>query len=224
MKKQIFLLLSITLFLTITGCKKTPTAKIVLSTYEYAAGDEVSFQSSCTDYESLEWNLGDKTAVTEASPKKKFTTSGYYNIYLTAYSKKKKSFDQDMITIKIKEPEALQAIGSFYGSDCDYTYNITVTKSTVQPGGNDLDLTVKNLRNGTFSAFNVRYNILNNSYTVLNNGSITGTYLGYNMYATISNFTYNTSTRYLSFNYKFDQSPNSTGCWVCNCSYSGKKN
>ncbi len=129
-----------------------------------------------------------------------------------------------MITIKIKEPQGLQAVGVYHGSDCDYNYNLTVTKSTIQPGGNNLDLTVTNLRNGTFSAFTVRYNTLNNSYTVLNNGSITGSYLGYTMYATISNFSYNPSNNYLGFDYKFDQIPNSTGCWVCNCSYFGEKN
>lgn len=131
--KHIKLFAILSAFLVLSSCTKTPVAKINLTKKQFSQGEKISFTHSSSDYASLVWNLGNGKEIKEENPSRTFDTSGFYTIYLTAYDKRRRSFDQDVQVIEITLPAIS---GNYKASDCKTSsYNTTITQDLTYSGG-----------------------------------------------------------------------------------------
>lgn len=116
---SVMLLFSVVL---LTSCIKKPSASFSVSNTNPKVGESVSFTNTSTDAKTYEWNFGDGYTSSESNPSHVYSSAGYKNVTLTAYSKKEKKSDNSSASINVK------AIGDvMFWTDESTVYNITVT-------------------------------------------------------------------------------------------------
>lgn len=116
-------LLSLALLLAgLSSCG--PTARFLVETDERTAPTEIRFNNESEKAESYRWDFGDGNTSTDENPRHRFTTSGNYDVSLTAIDgKKEKTTTQ---TLQITAPlKCLVEIETKFGNMVVWLYDST---------------------------------------------------------------------------------------------------
>lgn len=104
MKRLIYLSLVFTIILF--SCEKTPDASFFCATDEPEVGKEVFFNNNSDNANEYEWDFGDGYTSTARNPVHVYTTTGLYEVKLTAYSRAGLS-SEATLTIEVFMPSLL---------------------------------------------------------------------------------------------------------------------
>ena len=115
MKKTIFTFLAVSLILI--SCEKRPTASFTTDSNEWEVGQTVLFYNNSNNSERFEWDFGDGYTSGDRDPVHIFTSTGTYEVTLTAISKSGQS-DITSLTISIMVPTLLEVeVREYYSED-----------------------------------------------------------------------------------------------------------
>ena len=102
-KKLSLAILSVILILS--ACKKPPEASFTHTSDSYEEGDTVSFMSTSTDANDLEWDFGDGITSTDQSPFHIYNSTGTYTVSLSVSNDD--GSDESSESVTIKDPTIL---------------------------------------------------------------------------------------------------------------------
>jgi PKD repeat protein len=115
MEKTIFTFLAVSLILI--SCEKRPTASFTTDSDEWEVGQTVFFYNNSNNGERFEWDFGDGYTSNDRDPVHIFTSTGTYEVTLTAISKSGQS-DKTSLTISIMVPTLLEVeVREYYSED-----------------------------------------------------------------------------------------------------------
>jgi PKD repeat protein len=98
----LFLAFTLILF----SCKKTPEASFFANTNEPEVGKPVLFTNTSHNGDRYEWDFGDGYISNESDPEHSYTTTGSYDVTLTAISKSNLS-SSSSLTLNVLTPSLL---------------------------------------------------------------------------------------------------------------------
>lgn len=115
MKKISCLFIFVSLILV--SCEKTPTASFTTDTDEPEVGKPVLFNNNSHNADRFEWDFGDGYVSDERSPAHSFSSTGSFDVTLTAFSKGGHS-DMASLTVTIMVPTLLVIeVREYYSED-----------------------------------------------------------------------------------------------------------
>jgi len=115
MKKIFYLLLALPIL--INSCEKAPVASFSTDTNEPEVGKQVFFNNNSQNSDRFEWDFGDGYVSTERDPAHTFTSTGSYEVTLTATSKNRQT-DKSSLTLNVLVPTLLVIeVREYYSGD-----------------------------------------------------------------------------------------------------------
>jgi PKD repeat protein len=115
MKRILYILLALPLF--IISCEKTPVASFSTDTNEPEVGKPVFFNNNSHNSDRFEWDFGDGYVSSERDPVHTFTSTGSYEVSLTAISKNRQT-DKSTLTLNVLVPTLLVIeVREYYSGD-----------------------------------------------------------------------------------------------------------
>lgn len=105
MKKLFYL--SLILPLILYSCESEPVAMFSVENAEPEVGQEVIFTNESDNANSFEWDFGDGYISEEKNPVHVYTSTGTFDVLMTAYSRKNLT-SQATVTIKVQVPTLLE--------------------------------------------------------------------------------------------------------------------
>jgi PKD repeat protein len=105
--KRIHMILLITGMILVVACESTPTASFYIENADPEVGQQVFFTNSSDNARSFEWDFGDGSFSEEIHPSHVYTSSGTFQIKLTAFSKSGLS-DEASSSITVLIPTLLE--------------------------------------------------------------------------------------------------------------------
>jgi hypothetical protein len=115
MKRITYALLVLPLMLF--SCQKSPIASFSTDSSEIAVGQPVYFNNNSHNSDKFEWDFGDGYTSNESSPVHTFTSTGSYEVILTAIAKGGHT-DETRLTLNIVIPTLLEIeVREYYSED-----------------------------------------------------------------------------------------------------------
>jgi hypothetical protein len=115
MKRIIYTLLALPLILF--SCQKTPIASFSIDNGETVVGQAVLFTNTSHNSDRFEWDFGDGYTSNESDPVHTFTSTGSFEVILTAMGKGGHS-DETRLTLNIVIPTLLEIeVREYYSQD-----------------------------------------------------------------------------------------------------------
>jgi hypothetical protein len=115
MKRIIYIF--VVLPLLIFSCEKTPIASFSIDTDEPEVGRQVIFNNNSHNSDRFEWDFGDGYGSNESNPIHTFTSTGSFEVTLTATSKGGLS-DKASLTLNVMIPTLLEIeVREYYSED-----------------------------------------------------------------------------------------------------------
>jgi PKD domain len=105
MKRIIYIFLALPLILF--SCEKTPVASFSIDTNEPVVGQPVAFNNNSHNSDNFEWDFGDGYISNESNPLHTFTSTGTFEVKLTASSRGGHS-DMSSLTLNVVIPTLLE--------------------------------------------------------------------------------------------------------------------
>lgn len=101
--KKVLILLTAIVAITLTSCRKQPTATITTDKTTVEVGGAVKFTSTSVDADHVKWTFPDGQTNDSKEVNYTFTSSGSKTVKLVAYSKKDKKSDEATVTITVDD-------------------------------------------------------------------------------------------------------------------------
>ena len=115
MKKIFYIVLALSLLLI--SCEKAPVSSFSTDTNEPEVGKPVFFNNNSQNSERFEWDFGDGYVSSERDPAHTFTSTGSYEVTLTAISKNRQT-DKSSLTLNVLVPTLLVIeVREYYSGD-----------------------------------------------------------------------------------------------------------
>ena len=115
MKRIIYIFLALPLILF--SCEKTPVASFSIDTNEPVVGQPVAFNNNSHNSDNFEWDFGDGYISHESNPLHTFTSTGTFEVKLTASSRGGHS-DMSSLTLTVVIPTLLEIeVREYYSND-----------------------------------------------------------------------------------------------------------
>jgi PKD repeat protein len=115
MKRLIYL--SVTLLLALSSCEEAPEAAFSVDNTTPEVGEAVLFTNQSFNAESFDWDFGDNSFSNDPDPVHIYTSTGTYQVTLTAFSKSGTT-SQAFMTISVKNPTLLEVeVLEYYSKD-----------------------------------------------------------------------------------------------------------
>ena len=115
MKRIIYTLLALPLILI--SCQKTPIASFSINSGETVVGQPVFFTNTSHNSDRFEWDFGDGYTSNESDPVHTFTSTGSFEVIMTAFAKGGHS-DETRLTLNIEIPTLLEIeVREYYSED-----------------------------------------------------------------------------------------------------------
>ena len=115
MKRIIYTLLALPLIFI--SCQKTPIASFSIDSGETVVGQPVFFTNTSHNSDRFEWDFGDGYTSNESDPVHTFTSTGSYEVIMTAFAKGGHS-DETRLTLNIVIPTLLEIeVREYYSED-----------------------------------------------------------------------------------------------------------
>jgi len=105
MKRIIYIFLALPLILF--SCEKTPVASFSIDINEPVVGQPVAFNNNSHNSDNFEWDFGDGYISNESNPLHTFTSTGTFEVKLTASSRGGHS-DMSSLTLNVVIPTLLE--------------------------------------------------------------------------------------------------------------------
>jgi PKD domain len=115
MKRIIYTLLALPLILI--SCQKSPIASFSVDSGEMVVGQPVFFTNTSHNSDRFEWDFGDGYISNESDPVHTFTSTGSFEVIMTAFAKGGHS-DETRLTLNIEIPTLLEIeVREYYSED-----------------------------------------------------------------------------------------------------------
>jgi len=156
MKRLIYLIAIIPFML---GCERDPFADFFVSRDVVEVGDIIYFTNNSMDADNFEWDFGDGILSFEYNPQHIYTTTGIYQITLTAFQGNR-TYDRASITIEVLFPTSLEVTVLEYYDEYPVSDASVILYETLDDWNDEYNPLVEGFTNQygrvTFSNLNTR--------------------------------------------------------------------